>query len=53
MKGHKREADTATETMEEKKGKWDHGERVVVEEEVSEEWGSALTSARALSQIHR
>ena len=36
MNGHKREADTATETMEEKKKeKWDHGEKVQ-EEEVME-----------------
>lgn len=27
MNGHKREADTATETMEEKKGKWDVGRK--------------------------
>lgn len=37
MNGHKREADTATETMEEKKKeKWDHGEKVQKEEEVVE-----------------
>lgn len=34
MNGHKRQADTATETMvEKKKGKWDHGEKAVVGEE--------------------
>lgn len=31
MNGHKRQADTGTETMvEKKKGKWDHGEKAVV-----------------------
>lgn len=38
MNGHKRQADTATETMvEKKKGKWDHGEKAVVVAEVREE----------------
>lgn len=55
MNGHKREADTATETTEEKKkGKWDHRGKVQEEEVMEgvkgeEEEGrrSALTSQSA------
>lgn len=44
MNGHKREADTATETMEEKKGKLDHGEKV--EEEVGKGGGGLLKARK-------
>lgn len=61
MNGHKREADTAIETMEEKKGKLDHGEKVeedevffggAIEGEEEERRRPALTSLSARSKMH-